>query len=200
MCARHRPLICLLLPSAWCAALAPAQQPHPLCGGEYHYRWLEKTDTTLAALPPVAVELDTIVQTWTTPLLPADDWCAPRTAKERRTYAVVGWVRVFRLEADSDWHVELTSTAAAPLVGCIIAEIPPVRYGAVFARARAQLARALLSSAVSGRGYVRPPVRLRIVGAAFYDAWHLTHGGHGDCNQQPGGLWELHPVFSVAAP
>src|SRR5205809_5283614 len=25
-------------------------------------------------------------------------------------------------------------------------------------------------------------------GAAFFDGWHLTHGKHGDCNVQPGGL------------
>ena len=126
-----------------------------------------------------------------------NDWCAPRQGNELTTYSVVAWVRVFRLEADSDWHVELTATAAAPLAGCMIAEFPPIRYGSVFAKARNQLAQALSSSQVALPGFVTPAVRLRFVGAAFYDGWHLTHGRHGDCNRPPGGLWELHPVFSV---
>jgi hypothetical protein len=176
------------------------QGRNPTCGGAFHYRWAQKTDTALASHAPIAVELDTIVKSWVAPGLPAIDWCAPRQGHELNTYGVVAWVRVFRLEADSDWHVELTATATAPLASCMIAEFPPIRYGSVFAKARNQLALALTASEVTVTGFVVPPVRLRFVGAAFYDGWHLTHGRHGDCNQPPGGLWELHPVFSVEAP
>lgn len=187
-----------MLPIAGCT---PAwAQGNPRCGDAYHYRWAQKTDTTLASKAPAMADLAQIVGSWTAPALPADDWCAPRQDNELNTYSVVGWVRAFRLQADSDWHVELTASATAPLASCMIAEIPPVRYGSAFARARNQLTRALSGSQVSPGGRVRPPVQLRLVGAAFYDGWHLTHGSHGDCNELPGGLWELHPVYSVETP
>jgi hypothetical protein len=190
----------MLLTSAGVVSLAWAQGKNPTCGDANHYRWAQKTDTTLGSKPPVAADLAQIVGSWTAPALPADDWCAPRQNNELNTYSVVGWARVFRLQADSDWHVEITATAAAPLTGCMIVEIPPIRYGSAFATARSQLTRALSGSQVSLSGFVRPPVRLRFVGPAFYDGWHRTHGNHGDCNQQPGGLWELHPVYSVQTP
>lgn len=190
----------LVLLGCWCGSLARAQGQNPMCGDAVHYRWAQKTDTTLAAKPPVPADVAQIIATWTAPALPADDWCAPRVDNELNTYSVVGWVRAFRLQADSDWHVEITESAAAPLAGCMIAEIPPIRYGSAFARAHDQLTRALSQSRVTPSGMVRPPVHLRFVGAAFFDAWHLTHGAHGDCNRQPGGLWELHPVYSVETP
>lgn len=183
------------------AGCTPAwAQGNPRCGDAYHYRWAQKTDTTLASKAPAPADLAQIVGSWKAPALPADDWCAPRQDNELNTYSVVGWVRAFRLQADSDWHIELTASATAPLASCMIAEIPPVRYGSAFARARSQLTRALSGSQVSPGGRVRPPVQLRFGGAAFYDGWHLTHGNHGDCNELPGGLWELHPVYSVEAP
>src|SRR5689334_6155426 len=138
-------MLCLVLASVWCVASAWGQGRNPTCGGAFHYRWAQKTDTTLTTRPPIAVELDTIVTSWAEPSLPAVDWCAPREGNERKTYSVVGWVRVFRLQADSDWHVELTATPTAPIGSCMIAEFPPIRYGAILASARRQLAQALSS-------------------------------------------------------
>ncbi|HVH68330.1 MAG TPA: hypothetical protein VM716_10715 [Gemmatimonadales bacterium] len=195
-----RTLLCLLLVSAWCASPALGQRGNLTCGGTDHYRWAQKTDTSLASRAPIAIELDTIVNTWVAPNLPANDLCAPRQGNELKTYTVVAWVRLLRAEADSDWHIELTTTAVAPIASCMIAEIPAIRYGSAFARARNQLTQALSASQVAASGIVTPAVRLRFVGAAFYDGAHATHRTHGHCNQQPGGLWELHPVFSVQSP
>jgi len=182
------------------ASTAFGQAPLTNCGDAYHYRWAQKTDTSLASKQPTAVELSQIVDTWTAPQLPADDWCAARQGNELHVYSVTGWVRLLRHETDLDWHIELTATSTGPITQCMIAEIPATKYSALFASARTSLTDALQHATVDSSGPVRPPVRLRFVGAAFFDGWHLTHGRHGDCNQQPGGLWELHPVFRVEQP
>jgi hypothetical protein len=192
---RHLVLLC-----TWGFATARGQGKNPMCGDAYHYRWAQKTDTTLAAATPIPVDLQRVVSSWPAPALPQPDWCAPRQDDELNTYSVVGWVRVFRQEADSDWHVEMTATATSPLTGCMIAEIPSPKYGGRFAIARTELSDALQQSQVDRRGHVTPAVQVRFVGAAFFDGWHLTHGRHGDCNQQPGGLWEVHPVYQVEQP
>ena len=170
------------------------------CGDAHHYRWAQKTDASLADETAISVDLLQILETWAAPQLPADDWCAPRQGNEHHVYRVVGWVRVVRHEVDLDWHIELTATATGSLKRCIIAEIPRIKYSPLFQSARESLSTYLGNSEVDSRGHVTPPVQLRFVGAAFFDGWHLTHGNHGDCNVQPGGLWELHPVFRVEMP
>jgi hypothetical protein len=195
-----RTQLLMLLTSVVVTPLVLAQGKNATCGDANHYRWAQKTDTTLGYKPPVAADLAQIVGSWTAPALPADDWCAPRQGNELNTYSIMGWVRVLRAQPDSDWHIEITANAAAPLASCMLVEIPPIRYGSAFATARSQLARALSGSQVTPAGFVRPAVQLRFTGAAFYDGWHLTHGSHGHCNQLPGGLWELHPVYSVQTP
>jgi hypothetical protein len=190
----------VLAAAAALASPARGQGPGSKCGDAFHYRWAQKTDAGLAPQPPTSVDLPEIVGTWTAPPLPADDWCAARQRNELHVYSVTGWVRVLRHETDLDWHIELTSTSTGPIKQCMIAEIPTTKYSPLFASARKSLTHALQHSTVDSTGPVRPPVRLRFVGAAFFDGWHLTHGRHGDCNHQPGGLWELHPVFRVEQP
>src|SRR3989441_5782726 len=128
------------------------QGPRLKCGDAYHYRWAQKTDTTLASKQPTAVELLQIVGTWTAPQVPADDWCAARQGNELHIYSVTGWVRVLRHETDLDWHIELTGTSTGPIKQCLIAEIPATKYSALFASARASLLDALQHSTVDSSG------------------------------------------------
>lgn len=194
-----RPLILLALSPAL-GSLAAAQGKNPKCGDAYHYRWRQKTDAGLATETATAQPLADVVNTWAAPSLPADEWCADRVGNELHVYSVVGWVRVFRHETDLDWHIELTATSKGSIKQCMIAEIPLEKYSPLFKTARHKFSTYIASSTRDPTGHVTPPVRLRFTGAAFFDGWHLTRGKHGDCNVQPGGLWELHPVFRVEQP
>jgi len=195
-----RPFIMLLLLSSAPVSVAAGQGTNPKCGNAYHYRWKQKTDAGLATETATPVMLTDVVTSWAPPTLPAKDWCADRVGNELHVYSVVGWVRVFRHEVDTDWHIELTATALGSITQCMIAEIPSATYSPLFKTARDSFSAHTQNSTVDTKGHVKPAVQLRFTGAAFFDGWHLTHGKHGDCNVQPGGLWELHPVFRVEKP
>ena len=87
-------------------------------------------------------------------------------------------------------------------------EIPAERYGAIYRGARAALASLVDTTRLGPRGDLRPPVRVRFTGAAFFDGFHqrAAPGGtlhadqHGRCNSSLRALWELHPVYGVTAP
>src|SRR5439155_6082225 len=54
----------------------------------------------------------------------------------------------------------------------IIVEIPAERYGAIYRGARAALASLVDTTRLGPRGDLRPPVRVRFTGAAFFDGFH----------------------------
>ena len=188
--------------------IAPAAGSAQACA-EPHYRWSEKVDTTLQTRPAAPVDIAAILSAWAPLSLTSRDMCAPRTGREDSVFVLVGWVRRVRLqESDGDWHVELTSARATPVDSCIIVEIPAERYGVIYSRARAALASLVDTTQLGPRGDLRPPVRVRFTGAAFFDGFHqqAPAGGpphasqHGRCNSSLGALWELHPVYAVTAP
>lgn len=173
-----------------------------------HYRWSEKTDESLASLTPVRAYITTMVTSWG--VLPftgqAQYKCADRTGRELRVYSVTGWVRRVRTgESDGDWHIELTPRQNSSTDSCVVAEIPPVEFSGKY-----DVARQNLQSLVTwdSNGDVSPPVRLRFIGAAFFDGEHRggathrdqTDGSHGRCNSSARALWEIHPVYWVKEP
>lgn len=176
---------------------------------EPHYRWSEKTDTSLVAIrAPTATSIALILGQWEPAGLTAHDWCAPRAGRELVVYSVRGWVR--RIETakdDGDWHLELTDQPRSPLDSCVVAEIPPAALGAAYRRARADLAAAFGHRKRSKSGRLAEPLEVRIVGAAFFDGHHrpttrpeTIHPKHGDCNSSLRALWELHPVYRIERP
>ena len=175
---------------------------------EPHYRWSEKIDTALQTRPAKPVDIATILTAWAPVSLTSRDTCAPREGREDSVFALVGWVRRVRLqESDGDWHVELTAAPATPVDSCIIVETPAERYGAIYRGARAALASLVDTTRLGPRGDLRPPVRVRFTGAAFFDGYHqLPWPGaprpvlHGHCNASLRALWELHPVYKVEPP
>ncbi len=195
-----RPFIVLVLGSLAAVSIVSGQGKNPKCGDTYHYRWQQKTNASLGNDAATPAQLTDVVNTWVAPSLPANDWCADRVGNELHVYSVVGWVRIFRHEPDTDWHIELTATSKGSIKQCMIAEIPRAKYSSLFKTARQSFSTYIKNSNVDSTGHVKPPIQLRFTGAAFFDGWHLTHGNHGDCNIQPGGLWELHPVFRVEKP
>jgi hypothetical protein len=176
---------------------------------EPHYRWSEKVDTAPRARPAVPVDIAAILTTWAPLSLTSRDMCAPRGAREDSVFVLVGWVRRLKLqESDGDWHVELTEARVTPVDSCIIVEIPAERYGAIYRQARSALASLVDTTQLGPSGDVRPPVQVRVTGAAFFDGFHqrAAPGGprsasqHGRCNSSLRALWELHPVYGVSAP
>lgn len=188
-------------------AIAPCAQAQKTrrCGGvpQADYRWPQKTRPGIpAGQTPVTVTVGEMLQ-WQPLALTKRDWCAPRQDRELRTYTVVGWVRVIRKEmADGDWHIELTDQPGDAPTRCVVVEIPAPTYGQGYATARQRLTQWIPDDAIRARhGHtVRQPVRLRFTGPAFFDGIHVTTGGHGNCNDRPGGYWEIHPVVAVAQP
>ena len=202
----------LVLSSATVAlvALRLTLRAEPPCI-EPHYRWSEKIDATLASSTAHKVSLATILTSWGPRQLFQGDKCAPRDGShELKVYSLIGWVRhLDKTEDDKDWHIELTSRADSPSDSCIIVEIPLVDQEGNqgnYAAARSDLD-ALLAAAgahVDSHNDLSPPVKLRFIGAAFYDGFHHTHAGgasgHGGCNSSARALWEIHPVYWVKEP
>jgi hypothetical protein len=187
---------------------APAAPP---CS-EPHYRWREKTDTSLAGRRARDVDVTDILQTWTPRAITRANKCSPRAGREDSIYSVTGWVRRIKLrEADQDWHIELTENEDDTPVSaaCVIVEIPAPAFGDVYAQARAELAGFVDTLTLMSNGDLDHPVRLRFTGAAFFDGYHQEFppdggaphaSGHGRCNSSTRALWEIHPVYKVEAP
>jgi hypothetical protein len=198
-----RMLACLIVPWVLVGARPVAGQcPDP------HYRWTEKTRESLASVTPLKRSINTILG-WATLEFTGESRykCAPRKGHELQVYSVLGWVRRVKTgETDGDWHIELTARADSDTGSCIVAEIPPVELGGNYAQARTDLQS--LVTWDSQHGDVIPPVRLRFIGAAFFDGDHRgnathrdqTDGGHGRCDSSAQALWELHPVYWVRQP
>jgi len=176
---------------------------------EPHYRWTQKTDTTLAEVVPQPTSVAVILATWAPPHLGPRDRCAPRSDRELETYSVTAWVRrVDRFKDDGDWHVELTERADSPSDSCIVVEIPAPRYGVRYARARAALDSLVGNRKIRRGGVLARPVRAGISGAAFFDGQHRRggrrseqiDGAHGRCNSSVRALWEIHPIYRVTSP
>src|SRR6266566_4307310 len=118
-----RPFIVLGLGSLAAVSIVSGQGKNPKCGDTYHYRWQQKTNASLGNDAATPAQLTDVVNTWVAPSLPANDWCADRVGNELHVYSVVGWVRIFRHEPDTDWHIELTATSKGSIKQCMIAEI-----------------------------------------------------------------------------
>jgi len=185
--------------------LAPIPAEAQTCT-DAHYRWAAKTAESLASVTPTRTSITTMLRSWRLPDLTgqAQYKCAARAGKELKTYSVLGWVRRVKTgEEDGDWHVELTSRRDSPVDSCIVVEIPPGAGN--YAQARADLQNLV---SWNGNGDIAQPVRLRFIGAAFFDGEHRggathrdrTDGAHGRCNSSARALWELHPVYWVRRP
>jgi len=168
-----------------------------------HYRWPAKTSTALLRDAPRPTSVRTML-TWPAPPIRrgARFWCAPRTTAEAQVLNIVGWVRrVDKTKDDGDWHIELTQERDDPVGSCIVAEIPPAELDAAFRGARASLDSALRTVRVTRKGNLPDPIRLRFIGAAFFDGEHLRSSSrispHGRCNASVSALWEIHPVYRI---
>lgn len=172
---------------------------------EPHYRWTEKTDTSLANLTPTPTSLTAILTGWEPPALTVRDRCAKRVGRELAVYSVTGWVRrIEKHKEDGDWHIELTDRRDSPPESCIVVEVPPANLSSRYAQARADLDAFLGGRTIAKDGDLADPLQVRIIGAAFFDGQHRRRAhqreqidGHGRCNSSVRALWEIHPVYRV---
>ena len=200
-----------MLPLLLSAALTLSGPHTPAaCVLSDHYRWPMKVDESFRSLTATRVTIGAMLTSW--PIVPLyaghalPGWCAPRTGNELKTYSVAGWVRAKRMEDDGDWHVELTATQTGAVTKCIVVEIPPGDEGAQYTVARNQFV-SRTGIAENFNGDVAAPVKIRVMGVAFFDGQHRgakgtsnPPHGHGRCNSSNRALWEIHPVYSVVAP
>jgi hypothetical protein len=171
-----------------------------------HFRWQAKTTTALVRQVPQRTSVSTRLTRWTIPPVgPGPSyWCAPRVERERQVYAVEGWLRFAdTTKDDGDWHLELTEQRDDPAERCIVVEIPDPRFGDIFRPVRSTVDTLLRSSRWTRSGRLNPPVHVRVIGPAFFDAEHI-HGhkriraeGHGHCNGSLLALWEIHPAYRI---
>jgi hypothetical protein len=179
-----------------------------------HYRWTVKTTLDMRDATPAKTTPASMLKWKALPLyrgaVGSHD-CTPRAGHEATVYAVTGWARSWHIEkgpkGDLDWHVELTSGRHTDSLNCIVVEIPDPKYGAVFDTARAQFLDALGQSKPNKRKWLVPPVRITVIGPAFFDGEHRgakgsgkPPSGHGHCNALDSALWEIHPVYHVQRP
>jgi hypothetical protein len=178
--------------------------------GEPHYRWSEKTDTSLADKTPSDADISEILSGWAPRSITGKDKCAARLGREKKLYAVTGYVRrIKRHESDGDWHIEITEEEDSDVKSsCIIVEIPSPDFGSIYQTARDRLDSMLDTTSVTSAGDLKSPVLVRFVGPAFFDGYHqkkasngTTHASqHGRCNASVKALWEIHPVYRVEEP
>ncbi len=70
-----RHLVCLVLAAV--AASTAMAQTHPACGGEHHYRWAQKADTSLATAAVETTTVGAILAHWAPPSITQGNWCTP---------------------------------------------------------------------------------------------------------------------------
>ena len=103
---------------------------HPACGGEYHYRWAQKVDTSLQTATPEPVTVTEILRSWAPPAIIKADWCKGRTEPEQHVYVLTGWARFVKEEADDD-GLDLGDLSGGPRrVGCKPGASVPARHNA----------------------------------------------------------------------
>ncbi len=178
-----------------------------------HYRWAQKTDASLASTVARRTNITSMLRQWSLLAFTgqAQYKCAARAGNEHNVYSTLGWIRrVRRHESDGDWHIELTVRANTPVDSCVVVEIPPADLSGLYANARHDLDSLEAKNGITenSSGDLSQPLRVRVVGAAFFDGQHRggagrrdrTDGSHGRCNSSARALWEIHPVYWVLEP
>jgi hypothetical protein len=103
---------------------------------------------------------------------------------------------------DCDFHLEISDVGNSVSDDRVIVEIP---QGPPFVVARDALIQLLRASGITFRRRMQlnPPIRVQVLGYAFYDAWHFSPNnpqrGHGHGSPQVASIWEIHPVWALIA-
>jgi hypothetical protein len=104
---------------------------------------------------------------------------------------------------DCDFHLEVSEVGGSVDADRVIVEIPQT---APFVAARNALLNRLQAAGVTlhARTKLAQPIRVQVLGFAFYDAWHFSAAnpqrGNHHGSPQVGSLWEIHPVWAIIFP
>ena len=113
--------------------------------------------------------------------------------EEFQVYWIDAMITAYKPEPDGDYHVLLKSSSRSRTFGVEVIDpdfAPNARRIGTLRRARRQFESIIPNLNTSFRYFqVDPPIRVRITGVGFWDAYH---GQHGLTNG-----FELHPVLSV---
>ncbi|HEV2671244.1 MAG TPA: hypothetical protein VGU74_09140 [Gemmatimonadales bacterium] len=150
-----------------------------------HYRWTVKTTLAQQGNPSTAATPSAMLK-WTPldldhPAVGARD-CTPRAGRELTVFAVTGWARSWHIEkapGDLDWHIELTQGPKTQSSKCVVVEIPDPQFGAPFAAVRQHFLDLIVNSKIDTNKQIVPPVKLTVIGPAFFDAQHRGAKGSG---------------------
>ncbi len=123
--------------------------------------------------------------------------------QDAQVYGITGDLWRVKVEAnDCDFHLEVSAPGQPQAADRIIVEIP---QGAQFLAAREKVIEELAANGydvgVDKSIDLDEPLRIRVVGLAFYDSAHYSKKnpkrGHGHGTKKVGTLWELHPSWDM---
>ena len=104
---------------------------------------------------------------------------------------------------DCDFHLEISDVGGSANDDRVIVEIPQLPR---FVAARNALINQLHAAGVAlhKRTILTNPIRVQVLGFAFYDAWHFSAAnplrGNKHGSPKVGSLWEIHPVWAIIFP
>jgi len=123
--------------------------------------------------------------------------------QDAQVYGIAGDLWRAKVEAnDCDFHLEISASGQPQTANRIIVEIP---QGAQFLAARQKVIEELVANGydvgVDKSIDLDEPLRIRVVGLAFYDSAHYSKKnrkrGHGHGTKKVSTLWELHPSWDI---
>jgi hypothetical protein len=128
----------------------------------------------------------------------------PIDPREASVLTLKGDLWVINVEPnDCDFHLEVSEVGGSVDADRVIVEIP---QKAPFVAARNALLNRLQAAGVTlhARTKLTQPIRVQVLGFAFYDAWHFSatnpQRGNHHGSPQVGSLWEIHPVWAIIFP
>jgi hypothetical protein len=104
---------------------------------------------------------------------------------------------------DCDFHLEVSEVGGSVDNDRVIVEIPQTPP---FVAARNALLNKLHAAGVTlhARTKLTQPIRVQVLGFAFYDAWHFSstdpQRGNHHGSPQVASIWEIHPVWAIIFP
>jgi hypothetical protein len=128
----------------------------------------------------------------------------PIDPHENGVITLKGDLWAINIEAnDCDFHLEISDVGNSSADDRIIAEIP---QGPFFLAARNALIRQLSTAGIRPSRRIRftQPIRVQVLGYAFFDAWHYSAAnpqrGNNHGSPQVASIWEIHPVWAIIFP
>ena len=128
----------------------------------------------------------------------------PIDPREASVWTLKGDLWAINIELnDCDFHLEVSELGGSVNSDRVIVEIPQT---APFVAARNALLNKLHGAGLTlhARTKLAQPIRVQVLGFAFFDAWHFSAAnpqrGNHHGSPQVGSIWEIHPVWAIIFP